>query len=328
MRYIEISSPGGPEVLREATGAIPVPAPGEVLIRVAAAGVNRADILQREGRYPPPPGVSPVPGLEVSGHVAALGPGAAGRWEPGEPVCALVAGGGYAEYCVAPAGQCMSIPAGVSLEHAAAIPEAAITVWANLFSPARLGPGDLLLVQGGASGIGSMAVQVARSFGCRVAVTAGTAEKRDLCLTLGAEFAANYRDSDWAAQLAAWARPRGFDAILDMVGGDYFPHHIDLLAPGGRLIHIAHIGGGRVALDLSAVMRKRLLITGSTLRSRAVSEKSALARAVEQQLWPFFGSGALRPVVHRAFPLDRAPDAHKLMESGKLMGKTILTLQP
>ncbi len=182
-------------------------------------------------------------------------------------------------------------------------------------------------MQGGASGIGSMAIQVARSFGCRVAATAGTAEKRALCRSLGAEFAADYRDPEWAGQLAAWARPRGFDVILDMVGGDYFPRHVDLLAPGGRLIHIAHIGGSQVALDLNAVMRKRLLITGSTLRSRPVSEKSALAREVEQHLWPRFASGALRPVVHRAFPLDRASEAHKLMESCTLMGKTILSLR-
>jgi NADPH2:quinone reductase len=324
MRCIDIAAPGGPEVLRIASKPVPRPGAGEVLVRVQAAGVNRADLIQRQGHYPPPPGASPILGMEVSGHIAELGVGTSSRWQVGDAVCALLAGGGYAEYCAVPEGQCLAVPAGISLRAAAAVPEAAITVWANLFEPRRLFAGNLFLVQGGSSGIGTMAIQIARAFGARVATTAGTPEKCSFCLGLGAEVAVNYRTQDWAAELAGWAQPHGIDAILDMVGGDYFPKHIDLLATGGRLVHIAYSHGSQVMVDLRTIMTKRLLITGSTLRSRSVAEKSSLARAVEQDLWPLFTSGQLRPVIDTAFPLEQAADAHRLMESGRHIGKIIL----
>src|ERR1700723_3324345 len=295
MRYIEIAEQGGPEVLRLATGPVPRPGPGEVLVRVEAAGINRADLLQRQGHYPPPPGASPILGMEISGHIAGLGTDTTGRWQVGDPVCALLAGGGYAEYCVVPEGQCMAVPAGVSLRDAAAIPEAAITVWANLFEPRRLFAGNLLLVQGGSSGIGTMAIQMARAFGARVATTAGSDEKCSFCRGLGAEIAINYRAKygagDWAAEVARWTQPHGLDAILDMIGGDYFPKHLDLLATGGRLVHIATSHGSQVTADLRSIMMKRLLVTGSTLRSRSVAEKSSLARSVEREVWPLFANG-------------------------------------
>ena len=326
MRYIEIAEPGAPEGLRIATGPIPQPGAGEVLVQVAAAGVNRADLLQRQGHYPPPAGASPILGMEVSGHIAQLGDGTTGRWQVGEPVCALLAGGGYAEYCVAPEGQCMAVPGATSLPDAAAIPEAAITVWANLFEPRRLFVGNLFLLQGGSSGIGSLAIQIARAFGARVATTAGTDEKCSFCRSLGAEIAINYRTRDWAAELARWSQPHGIDCILDMIGGDYFAKHVSLLATSGRLVHIAFTHGSQVTIDLRTMMTKRLLITGSTLRPRTVTEKSSLARAVEQELWPLFTNGQLRPVVDRIFPLGQAADAHRLMESGQHTGKIVLKM--
>lgn len=326
-RAIEIAAPGGPEVLRLVTQPVPRPRAGEVLVRTAAAGLNRADLLQRQGHYPPPPGASPLPGMEVSGHIAELGPGTTGRWKVGDEVCALLAGGGYAEYCIAPEGQCMSVPTGVSIHDAAAVPEAVITVWANLFEPRRLFPGNLFLVQGGSSGIGTMAIQMARGFGARVATTAGSDEKCSFCLGLGAEAAFNYRTQDWAAELAHWAQPDGIDAILDMIGGDYFPRHIELLATGGRLVQIATSHGSQVTADLRAIMIKRLLVTGSTLRSRSVEEKTSLARSVEREVWPLFASGQLRPVVDAVFPLKKAADAHRLMESGSHYGKIVLLME-
>jgi NADPH:quinone reductase len=326
MRFIEVATPGGPDVLRIASGPVPRLRPGEVLVRAVAAGVNRADLLQRQGHYPPPPGASPILGMELSGHVAELGPGTTSRWQVGDAVCALVGGGGYAEYCAAPEGQCMAIPAGVSIRDAAGVPEAAITVWANLFEPTRVFPGNLCLIQGGSSGIGTMAIQVARAFGARVATTAGSDEKCNFCLDLGAEVAVNYRAHDWAAQLARWAQPNGIDVILDMIGGDYFPKHIELLATGGRLVHIATSHGNLVTLDLRTIMMKRLLVTGSTLRPRSLEEKASLARAVEEKLWPLFASGQLRPVIDCAFPLEKAADAHRLMESGGHTGKIVLQM--
>jgi NADPH:quinone reductase len=330
MRCIDIAAPGGPEVLHVATRPVPRPRPGEVLVRTLAAGLNRADLLQRQGHYPPPPGASRILGMEVSGHIAELGPGATSRWHVGDAVCALLAGGGYAEYCAVPEGQCMAAPAGVSIRDAAAIPEAVITVWANLFEPRRLFAGDLFLVQGGSSGIGTTAIQMARAFGARVATTAGSDEKCSFCVGLGAEVAVNYRANyptgDWAAELARWAQPHGIDAILDMIGGDYFPKHIDLLATGGRLVHIATAHGNQVTADLRAIMMKRLLVTGSTLRSRSVAEKSSLARAVEHEVWPLFNSGQLRPIIDSAFPLAQAADAHRLMESGRHTGKIVLLM--
>jgi NADPH:quinone reductase len=324
MRYIEITVPGGPEVLRVATGPVPRPGNGEVLVRTVAAGLNRADLLQRQGFYPPPPGASPIPGMELSGHIAELGPGTTSRWKVGDAVCALLGGGGYAEFCVVPEGQCMVVPAGASVRDAAALPEAVITVWANLFEPRRLFPGDLFMVQGGSSGIGTTAIQLARAFGARVATTAGSDEKCGVCLSLGAELAVNYRTRDWEAELVQWSEPHGIDVILDMVGGDYFPRHIHLLATGGRLVHIATPHGNQVMVDLRAVMMKRLLITGSTLRSRSVKEKSSLARSVEQEVWPLFANGQLRPVIDRIFPLEQAAEAHRWMEMGNHTGKIVL----
>ena len=326
MRFIEVATPGGPDVLRIASGPIPRPGSGEVLVRTTAAGVNRADTLQRQGHYPPPPGASPILGMEVSGHIAEVGAGTPSRWQVGDAVCALLGGGGYAEFCAVPEGQCMAIPAGVSIRDAAGIPEAAITVWANLFEPARVFPGNLCLIQGGSSGIGTMAIQMAHAFGARVSTTAGSDEKCNFCLDLGAEVAVNYRALDWGAQLARWAQPNGIDAILDMIGGDYFPKHIELLATGGRLVHIATSHGNLVTLDLRTIMMKRLMVTGSTLRPRSVEEKASLARGVEQKVWPLFASGQLRPVIDSAFPLERAAEAHRLMESGSHTGKIILQM--
>jgi NADPH:quinone reductase len=325
MRYINSPSPGGAETLRLASGPAPRPGTGEVLIRVKAAGINRADLLQRQGRYPPPPGASPILGMEISGDVAGLGPGTSERWKVGDATCALLSGGGYAEYCAVPEGQCMAVPPGVAIRDAAALPEACITVWANLFEPRRLYPGNHFLVQGGSSGIGSMAIQMARAFGARVATTAGSDEKCSFCLGIGAEVAVNYRSPDWTEQLAGWAQPHGIDAILDMIGGDYFSGHIDLLATGGRLVHIATQRGSQVTLDLRAVMMKRLLITGSTLRSRSVEEKSSLARAVESEVWPLFTNGQICPVIDSTFPLDQAGEAHRRMESSQHIGKILLT---
>jgi NADPH2:quinone reductase len=327
MRSIDITAPGGPEVLQLATRPVPRPGQGEVLIRTVAAGINRADLLQRQGHYPPPPGASPILGMEVSGYIAELGPGTTSRRQTGDAVCALLAGGGYAEYCAVPEGQCMAVPTGVSIRDAAALPEATITVWANLFEPRRLFPGNLFLVQGGSSGIGTTAIQMARAFGARVATTAGSAEKCSFCLSLGAEIAVNYRTQDWAAELAHWSQPHGIDAILDMVAGDYFPKHIDLLATGGRLVHIATSHGSQVTTDLRAVMMKRVLITGSTLRGRSVEEKSSLARGVEKEVWPLFTSGQIRPIIDRAFPLEQAAEAHRWMETGLHTGKIILEVE-
>ncbi len=324
MRFVDVVAPGGPEGLQVATRPVPCPGEGEVLIRTKAAGINRADLLQRQGHYPAPPGASPILGMEVAGEIAELGPGCSDRWRVGDAVCALLAGGGYAEYCVAPEGQCLSIPEGVSLRDAAAIPEAAITVWANLFEPRRLFPGDLFLVQGGSSGIGCMAIQMARAFGARVATTAGSDDKCRFCVGLGAEVAVNYKAGDWATEIARWGAPHGVDAILDMIGGDYFPKHINLLATGGRLVHIATSRGSQVMADLRSIMMKRLLVTGSTLRPRSVAEKSSLAQAVEREVWPLFKSGQMRPVIDTVFPMEQAAEAHRLMESSRHAGKIIL----
>lgn len=329
MRYIRVTAPGGPEMLAMAEGPAPKPGAGEVLIRVTAAGVNRADLLQRRGQYPPPAGTSEILGLEVSGQIVAVGAesdAASRRWRVGDAVCALLAGGGYAEYCVAPAGQCLPVPATVSVADAAAIPEAAATVWANLFEPRRLRSGSLLLIQGGASGVGSMAIQIARCFGARIAATAGSDEKCRLILELGAEKAINYRIQDWAAEIAKWSKPHGVDVILDMIGGDYFPRHISLLAPGGQLVHIATLRGSQAAIDLRQVMSKRLVVTGSTLRSRPVAEKAALLRSLEKEVWPLFAGGKVHPVIFERFPFGKAADAHRMMEAGAHHGKILLEM--
>lgn len=324
MRFVEVTNPGNAEVLSIAEAPAPQPGPQELLIQVAAAGLNRADLLQREGHYPPPPGASPILGMEVSGRITALGAGVDPRWKVGDPVCALLAGGGYAEYAVAPAGQCLPIPEGVSLTEAAALPEAVFTVWANLFDQPWLGSGESLLVQGGSSGIGTMAIQMARALGARVLTTAGSRDKCQFCLSLGAERAFNYREEDWLEAALAWSDSRGVDVILDMVGGDYFARHLKLLAPRGRLIHIAFTGGSHVSVDLRALMTKRLIITGSTLRGRPVAEKTHLRDAIEARVWPLFRSGALRPVVDRVYAFDDVAAAHQRMESSTHIGKILL----
>ncbi len=327
MRAVEISAPGAPDVLRLVERARPVPAAGEVLIHVAAAGVNRPDVLQRRGAYPPPSGASDLPGLEVAGHVVEVGPlpaGAAGRWRTGDAVCALVSGGGYAEYCVAPAVQCLPVPAGCSLTEAAAIPETFFTVWTNVFERGRLQPGETLLVHGGSSGIGTTAIQLARALGARVFATAGSAAKCQACVGLGAEIAVNYREQDWDAALRDATGGRGVDVILDMVGGDYVARNLTLLAVEGRLVQIAFLASSKVELDLMQVMRRRLTITGSTLRPRTPAEKGSIAAALESRVWPLLAAGTVRPVIHATFPLARAADAHRMMEDSQHIGKIVL----
>lgn len=327
MRVIDILQFGGPEVLTVADKPISQPAQGEVLIKVTAAGINRADLSQREGHYPPPPGASPILGMEVSGHISELGPGAAdSRWKLGDAVCALIPGGGYAEYCVANAGFCLPIPKSVSLTNAAALPEAVFTVWANLFATSYLHAGERFLVHGGTSGIGTTAIQLATAFGAHVVTTAGSAEKCSFCLSLGAERAFNYREDDWFADAQEWSEPNGVDVILDMVGGDYFPRHLKLLAQKGRLIHIATTGGAQVTGDLRAIMMKRLVVTGSTLRSRSVAEKTALRDQIERQVWPLIEVGKLRPIVDHVFPLAEAAEAHRRMHSSAHIGKILLEM--
>jgi NADPH2:quinone reductase len=332
MRIVALEGFGGPEVLCVAEADQPRPGAGEVLIRVAAAGLNRADLLQRRGHYPPPPGASEVLGLEVAGEIAERGPGAEERWRVGHRVCALVPGGGYAEYCVAHGGCCFPIPQGLSPEEAASLPEAVMTVWANLFatsaiSVGRLFAGDYFLMQGGTSGIGTMAIQMARAFGAHVAATAGTAEKVRFLRELGCERAWNYRDEDWAAAARDWAAERGgVDVILDMVGGDYFSKHVEILGRDGRLVHIAFSHGAEVSLDLRKMTSKRLVITGSTLRSRPVAEKTALRDQVEERVWPLFREGKIRPVVDRIFPMEQVAEAQRRMERSEHVGKIVLKI--
>jgi len=323
MIAIEIRAPGGPEVLAPVERPTPVPAPGEVLIKVTAAGVNRPDIFQRLGRYAPPPGASDIPGLEVAGTIEQLGPEVR-DWRVGDEVCALVAGGGYAEYCAAPAPQCLPLPRGLDLIAAAAIPETFFTVWTNVFERGRLQAGESLLVHGGSSGIGTTAIQLARARGARVFATAGSAAKCDACERLGAERAINYRESDFAAVVRDLTSGRGVDVVLDMVGGEYFARNIDVLAVEGRLVEIATLHGVKAELNIQTIMGRRLTITGSTLRPRPVAEKGAIAAALRQHVWPLLESGAVRPIVHATFPLRDAAEAHRVMEAGTHIGKLVL----
>lgn len=323
MRHIAMTAPGGPEVLTLATGPVPRPAAGEVLIRVAAAGINRPDILQRTGNYPPPPGASPILGLEVSGAVAALGPEVTGLNE-GDEVCALVAGGGYAEYCVAPAPQCLPVPKGVSLVDAAGLPETFFTVWSNVFDRGRLGRGESFLVHGGSSGIGTTAIQLAHAFGARVFATAGSPEKCAVCRDLGAERAIDYRQEDFVAVLKEATQGRGVDVILDMVGGPYVEKNLRSLAPEGRLVQIAFLQGSKVTLDLAHLMVRRQTLTGSTLRPRPVADKAAIAHNLRDKVWPLIEAGKVRPIIDRTFPLAEAAAAHRLMESSTHIGKILL----
>lgn len=327
MRCIEISAFGPPEGLRLVERPTPVPGAGEVLIRVQAAGVNRPDVLQRYGHYAPPPGASDIPGLEVAGHVEVVGSGVT-RWREGDAVCALVAGGGYADRCVAPEGQCLPVPRGCSPIEAAAIPETFFTVWTNVFQRGALAAGQWLLLHGGTSGIGTTAIQLAAARGARVAATAGSAGKCAACLQLGASYAWNYRSEDWVARMREVTDGRGADVVLDMVGGDYTPRNLDALATEGRLVQIAFLSAPRVTLDLSQVMRRRLWITGSTLRPRSVDEKSALARELEAHVWPLIESGRVRPIIDTVLPLVQAAEAHRRMEAGLHIGKIVLTADP
>jgi NADPH2:quinone reductase len=326
MRAIEISTPGGPEVLRPGQRPVPVPAAGEVLIEVAAAGVNRPDVLQRKGGYAPPPGASDLPGLEVAGTVVKLGPQVS-DWKIGDEVCALVTGGGYAEYVAAPAAQCLPIPRGLTLEQAASLPETFFTVWVNVFLRGGLKDDETLLVQGGSSGIGVAAIQMARALGHRVFVTAGTAEKCAECEKLGATRAINYRSEDFVAVVKQLTGGRGVDVILDMVGGDYVPRELASLADDGRLSLIAFLGGTKTSLDLSDILRRRLTITGSALRPRSVEFKATIAQALRQKVWPLIEAGKIRPVIYRTYPLEEAAAAHALMESSEHVGKIMLSVR-
>jgi putative PIG3 family NAD(P)H quinone oxidoreductase len=326
MTAIEIAEPGGPEMLRPNTRHIPPIGPDDVLIKVAAAGINRPDILQRQGGYPPPPGVTDIPGLEIAGTVAAIGERAFAKWQLGDAVCALVAGGGYAAYCGAPAGQCLPIPAGLTAAQAAALPEAFFTVWSNLFNRAHLTRGETLLVHGGTSGIGVTAIQLAKAFGARVIVTAGTDEKCAACLTLGATRAINYRSEDFVKEAKAFTEGRGVDVVLDMVGGDYIARNLEVLAPDGRLVFIAFQKGVKAEINFLPIMTKRLTVTGSTLRPRDTVFKSAIARELQREVWPLIAAGAIHPVVHATFPLAEAAEAHRLMEEGRYIGKIVLTV--
>lgn len=323
MTAIEIAEPGGPEVLVPATRRIARPGPGEVLVKVAAAGVNRPDVLQRQGAYPPPEGVTDIPGLEVAGTIAAVGPGVAG-WRVGDAVCALVAGGGYAEYCVVPAPQCLPVPIATDMVQAASLPEAFFTVWTNLIDRARLGSREVLLIHGGASGVGTAGIQLARLFEARVFVTAGSDEKCRVCERLGAERAINYKREDFVEVVKGLTDGKGADVILDMVGGDYIQRNVTLLARDGRLVYIAFMKGAKAEVNFLPVMLKRLTITGSTLRPRPVEEKGAIAKALRKTVWPQIESGRIKPVVHATFPLARASEAHRLMESGVHIGKVVL----
>ncbi|HVJ52238.1 MAG TPA: NAD(P)H-quinone oxidoreductase [Aliidongia sp.] len=324
MTAIEIATPGGPEVLVPVSRPMPRPGMGEVLVKVAAAGINRPDLLQRLGAYPPPPGASDLPGLEIAGTVVAIGLGAHG-FEPGAEICALLAGGGYAEYAAVPAVQCLPVPAGISLIEAAGLPETCFTVYTNLVERGGLESGDVVLIHGGTSGIGVTAIQMARALGARVFATAGSFDKTHACERLGAERGINYRLEDFVEIVKTATGGHGADIILDMVGGDYVQRNVACAAIDGRIVNIAFLHGARVEVDLSQVMRKRLTLTGSTLRPRSVEEKGMLARALHKRIWPLIERGLIKPVVHQTFPLAQASEAHRLMESSNHIGKIILT---
>lgn len=325
MRAIEIREFGGPEVLQPCERPLPEPKAGEVLIRVHAAGVNRPDVFQRTGNYPVPPGASDLPGLEVAGEIVGGDPGDSG-FKLGDLVCALVQGGGYAEYCTAPVAQCLPVPKGLSALEAAALPENYFTVWSNVFDRGQLSGQETLLVQGGSSGIGVTAIQIARALGHRVFATAGSAEKCRACEALGAERAINYKTEDFEAVVKELTGGRGVDVILDMVGGDYLPREIKALADDGRLIFIAQLGGSKGQLDMGQVMRRRLTISGSTLRPRPVAFKAAIAANLRQHVWPLIEAGKIKPVIHQRFPLEQAAQAHAMMESSAHIGKIMLEI--
>lgn len=330
MRIVEITSPGAPEVLRPAQRSMPVAGAGELLIRVSASGVNRPDVLQRTGNYPVPPGASDVPGLEVagvidSGDTAAL---AAAGLKVGDRVCALVAGGGYADHCVAPVGQCLPVPKGLSDVEAASLPETFFTVWSNVFDRGRLQAGETLLVQGGSSGIGVTAIQMAKALGAQVIVTAGSDDKCAACVALGADHAINYKTHDFVAEVKRLTDGKGVDVVLDMVAGDYVAREVECLAEDGRLVIIAVQGGVKSGFNAGLVLRRRLTITGSTLRPRPIGFKAAIAGSLRQHVWPLIEAGRIKPVIHSTFDAastDGAEQAHRLMESNQHIGKIVLT---
>ena len=327
MICIDITRPGGPEVLQPVERPDPVPGTGEVLIRVAAAGVNRPDVLQRQGAYPPPPGASEIPGLEVAGTIASVGDGVSGL-RIGDAVCALVSGGGYATMCVAPAPQCLPVPASLDLVAAAAIPETFFTVWTNVFDRGRLQAGETALFHGGSSGIGTTAIQMARARGATVFATAGSDEKCRACEALGARHAINYRSHDFVAAIKELTDGRGVDLILDIMGGSYLARNLAALATDGRLVQIGLMEGATGSIDLRRVLARRLTLTGSTLRPRSIAEKGQIAVALEREVWPLLASGVVKPVIYKTFPLQDAAAAHQLMESSEHIGKLVLIVQP
>jgi NADPH2:quinone reductase len=325
MRAVIAAAKGGPEVLEVVERPVPQPQEGEVLVRIAAAGVNRPDVVQRQGHYPPPPGAPDILGLEIAGEVVAAGPGA-GRFQVGAPVMALVAGGGYAEYAVVHESNALPVPAGLAMTEAAAVPETYFTVWTNVFERGRLQAGEAFLVHGGTSGIGTTAIQLAKAFGARVIATAGSPEKCDACLTLGADLAINYREADFVQGVKAVTEGKGADVILDMVGGSYIQRNYEAAAQDGRIVQIAFMQGGKAEVDFRRLMMKRLTHTGSTLRARSVAEKAAIARALEERVLPLLAEGRCRPVMDSTFPLDEVRAAHARMDGGEHIGKIVLTL--
>lgn len=324
MKAIEISSFGGPDVLRLVERPDPVPRPGEVLVSVAAAGVNRPDSMQRQGRYPPPPGTTDVPGLEIAGVIADAN--GSSRWRNGDRICALVAGGGYASRCVVPEQQCLPLPSGLSVVEAAAVPETFFTVWTNLIERARLQRGETVLVHGGTSGIGTTAIQLGRAFGARVFATAGSDDKCRACVAIGAHAAINYRTDDFVVRAKELTDGAGVDVILDIIGGEYVQRNVEALGLEGRLVQIGLQGGAKAQINFVHVLQKRLTITGSTLRARTPDEKGRIARALEEHVWPLFAAGAIKPIIHATFPLARAADAHRILDASTHIGKIVLTV--
>jgi putative PIG3 family NAD(P)H quinone oxidoreductase len=323
MTVIGISKPGGPEVLLPETRPVPTPGPGEILIKVIAAGVNRPDVAQRSGSYPPPPGASDLPGLEVAGEVVAVGPGVT-RHKFGDKVMSLVAGGGYAQYCIAQAAQAMAVPPSLSMIEAAAIPETLMTVWHNVFERGALKAGETLLIHGGSSGIGTMAIQLAKAFGAKVIVTVGSKEKADACLKLGADRTVNYRTDDFVAEAKNATDGAGANVILDMVGGDYIDRNYDAAAVEGRVVQIAFLGGPKANVNFAKLMVKRLHHTGSTLRPRSNADKAAMVAAIEAKVMPLLRDGRIKPLIDSRFPLEKAADAHRRMETSEHIGKIVL----
>jgi len=326
MKFIDCPSTGAPDVMILREGSRPEPKAGEVLIEVYAAGVNRPDVAQRSGSYPPPPGASPILGLEVSGVIAACGPGVS-LWKKGDRVCALTPGGGYAEYCVTPEGHCLPVPEGLSFEEAAGIPETFFTVWTNVFDRGKLQAGETFLIHGGTSGIGVTAIQLAKNFGAKVIATAGSEEKCRRCIELGADLAIDYKKQDFVAEVKRFTGDQGVHVILDMIGGPYFQKNLSCLAIEGRLVQIAFLQGDEISLRISQIMRKRLTLSGSTLRPRSVPEKTEIAKSVLKNIWPLFASGKIRVVIDQVLPLEQVVQAHQHMESSQHIGKIILKVK-